>query len=317
MTSRFEGRGFFGIKLDYNNRSKKTLEKYGHQNIKSLRISRKPLVKAITNALNFVTRGYSGKLYDDLFHLSLIAEMDEQDVIIEKLETVNISDEYEMMGARELKHVPMKGKVITLNELMQNTLNVMGPEKFFDYNAWKNNCQVFVDQLLKNSGLWSQDLHDFLFQNMEEVVKKTPWIAQKIANFATHSASWWNKISGGKEPIFLEDIERSSMENDYFRKVLYTAPNKNLQLVLMSLKPKERIGKEMHNKVNQFFRVEHGTGKIYFGDTSRNIKSGDAILIPAGLEHDLENTSDSDSMKLYTLYAPSQHPPNAREKNKK
>ena len=102
---------------------------------------------------------------------------------------------------------------------------------------------------------------------------------------------------------FVQDIERLAVENDDFRRVLYTA--KNCQLVLMALRPQEEIGAEVH-KLDQFFRVEEGTGEAVLDGVRTAISAGFAVLVPAGASHNIINTG-SVSMKLYTLYAPPNH----------
>jgi len=102
---------------------------------------------------------------------------------------------------------------------------------------------------------------------------------------------------------FVENIEKLSLENDNFRKVLYT--DKNSQLVLMCLLPSEEIGEEVHN-VDQFLRVEKGTGKTILNDISYSLADGSVIIVPAGTKHNIINTG-LDSMKLYTLYMPPHH----------
>jgi mannose-6-phosphate isomerase-like protein (cupin superfamily) len=102
---------------------------------------------------------------------------------------------------------------------------------------------------------------------------------------------------------FVQNIEDIAVKNEDFRQVLYTA--KNCQLVVMSLKPKEEIGMEMH-KLDQFFRVEEGTGEAVLDGVHRTISAGFAVLVPAGANHNIINTG-SFPMKLYTLYSPPNH----------
>ena len=103
---------------------------------------------------------------------------------------------------------------------------------------------------------------------------------------------------------YVGDIEKETEENQNFRKVIYTA--KNSQLVLMSLRPGEEIGAEVHH-LDQFIRVEKGRGKAILDGVPYDLKSGYAILVPAGAKHNIVNTSASEEMKLYTLYAPPNH----------
>lgn len=102
---------------------------------------------------------------------------------------------------------------------------------------------------------------------------------------------------------YIANIEKLSLENENFRKVLYTA--KNSQLVLMSLAVGEEIGEEVHT-VDQFFRVERGTGTAVIEGVTHDIADGSIIIVPAGTKHNVINTG-SDQMKLYTLYMPPHH----------
>ena len=103
---------------------------------------------------------------------------------------------------------------------------------------------------------------------------------------------------------FVDNIEGKTLSNDYFRQVIYTAPHS--QLVVMSLLPGEEIGKEVHT-VDQFLRIEQGTGKAILNGEEHEIGDGTAIVVPAGPEHNIINTSQTDKMKLYTVYSPAQH----------
>lgn len=103
---------------------------------------------------------------------------------------------------------------------------------------------------------------------------------------------------------YVINIEKETQENDNFRKVLYTA--KNSQLVVMSLKPKEDIGSEVH-QLDQFIRVEKGQGKSVLNGKEYELSDGSAVVIPAGTEHNIINTSESEGMKLYTVYSPPNH----------
>lgn len=104
---------------------------------------------------------------------------------------------------------------------------------------------------------------------------------------------------------FHSDIEKDTLENNNFRKVLYTG--KHSQLVLMSLKPNEEIGMEVHEENDQFFRIEKGQGKCIIDGNEYEIKDGSAIVVPAGAQHNVINTSSSQDLKLYTIYSPAHH----------
>jgi mannose-6-phosphate isomerase-like protein (cupin superfamily) len=102
---------------------------------------------------------------------------------------------------------------------------------------------------------------------------------------------------------YIINIEEATEDNDNFRQVLYTA--KNSQLVVMSLRAGEDIGEEVHN-LDQFIRIEEGKGKVVLNGVEHKIKSDWVIVIPAGVKHNIVNTS-SEKMKLYTIYSPPEH----------
>lgn len=100
-------------------------------------------------------------------------------------------------------------------------------------------------------------------------------------------------------------IETATRQNTFFRQVLFTADN--LQLVLMSLKPNEDIGMEVHD-VDQFFRFEQGEGEVIIDNETFPVADGDVVVVPAGSEHNIRNVSATQRLQLYTIYAPPHHP---------
>jgi mannose-6-phosphate isomerase-like protein (cupin superfamily) len=104
---------------------------------------------------------------------------------------------------------------------------------------------------------------------------------------------------------YVKAIEKETVKNTDFRRVLYTG--KHSQLVLMSLKPGEEIGMEVHSNVDQFFRFEAGEGKVVIDSVEHDIKNGDAIIVPSGAKHNVVNTSKRANLKLYTIYSPPEH----------
>jgi len=105
---------------------------------------------------------------------------------------------------------------------------------------------------------------------------------------------------------FHADIEVETLSNTNFRKVLFTGAHS--QLVLMSLLPSEDIGMEVHPNVDQFFRFEVGEGKAILNDEEIIFKANDVIIVPAGTNHNIINTSTTEPLKLYTVYSPANHP---------
>jgi len=103
---------------------------------------------------------------------------------------------------------------------------------------------------------------------------------------------------------YIGNIEKLAEENTTFRTVLYT--DKNLQLVVMSLNPSEDIGEEVH-QLDQFIRIEKGTAQAVLDGVTHELTEGAAIIIPSGTKHNLINTSNTEALKLYTLYSPPNH----------
>ena len=104
---------------------------------------------------------------------------------------------------------------------------------------------------------------------------------------------------------FKSNIEQDTLDNTNFRKVLYTG--KHSQLVLMSLRPNEEIGLETHEENDQFLRFEGGDGKVFIDGNEYAVADGDAVIVPAGAEHNVVNVSDSEELKIYTIYSPPHH----------
>ena len=114
---------------------------------------------------------------------------------------------------------------------------------------------------------------------------------------------------------YVGHIEKLTLDNNYFRQVLFTG--KFTQLVLMCLQPGEEIGNEVHPNVDQFFRIEQGQASFVFDGKEKHVaKDGDAVIVPAGTYHNVINTSKSSKLKLYTLYSPPNHPDKTVHKSK-
>lgn len=103
---------------------------------------------------------------------------------------------------------------------------------------------------------------------------------------------------------FVTNIEQDTLENENFRKVLYTA--KNMQLVVMSIAAGEEIGLETHPEHDQFIRVDAGSAKAILNGEESELMDGSCVIIPAGVEHNIVNTGEN-ALKLYTIYSPPEH----------
>ena len=114
---------------------------------------------------------------------------------------------------------------------------------------------------------------------------------------------------------YVGPIESQTLENTYFRRVLFTG--EHAQLVVMCLQPGEEIGQEVHATVDQFFRIEQGEAKFVFNEAEEHIvRDADGILVPAGTSHNVINVSKTTPLKLYTIYSPPNHPGGTVHKTK-
>lgn len=229
---------FFGPREDFNNISTKTLKEYGDAPIQSMYIMRAPITGAINTALNIVSLGAWNRVrkeanYDRLFHLSLVCDVRKDNqvvpIILEKNEVVHISSSFKKYPGFETMPIPLPQgtaqsdystkvrragppKVLTIRQLVENALKGVGRKTFFEYDAFNNNCQFFIMYLLQYSGLLSAKAKGFIYQPMEEVVKKIPGFVPKMARMLTDLAASWNKLSGqGKEG---EEMESDEEEED-------------------------------------------------------------------------------------------------------
>ena len=103
---------------------------------------------------------------------------------------------------------------------------------------------------------------------------------------------------------YCDDIERQTLDNDDFRRVLYTG--QHLQLVLMTLQPGEEIGEEVHEDRDQFFRVEEGSGVVDIDGRENPVEADFAVIVPAGARHNVRNSGTA-PLRLYTIYGPPEH----------
>lgn len=123
-------------------------------------------------------------------------------------------------------------------------------------------------------------------------------------------------VEGAKpSTVFVGSIEDLTLKNTDFRRVLFTG--KHTQLVVMCLQPGEEIGEEVHDEVDQFFRLEEGEAKFVFeGGEEHVVKDADAVIVPAGAKHNVINISKTAPLKLYTIYSPPNHPDGTVHKTK-
>ena len=110
------------------------------------------------------------------------------------------------------------------------------------------------------------------------------------------------------------NIEKLTLNNSYYRKVISTTPQ--MQLVLMSIQPQQEIGMEIHKKTSQFIRIEDGNGKAIIGNKTFYLKDGDFVIVPPNTKHNIINTSNNNLLQLYTIYSPPHHKKDTLQKHK-
>jgi hypothetical protein len=234
-------------RLDFSDSAKKILNKYGNLPIQSLVIYRTPIKSIGDYALNLISLGKWGELkkkysFDSLFHLALIARVNNKNIIIEKNATPNISLDYETNSLTETKDVPLKGlTTITINDMINKTLKSISKQDFFIYDPWSLNCQVFIKNLLTSVNLYDDDINSFVFQDISQIVKELPSYVKKTARFLTDVAGFYNKITGQGKNSNLNNMDKLIEKH---KRQLEKLDNKHLeQLNKLNIKQKEQLDK--------------------------------------------------------------------------
>jgi hypothetical protein len=195
----------FKSKYSYNNTSQKSIQQFGDSPITSMQIIRTPVKKFLLSIVNIISLGQLQLLmqkygFDKLFHLALIVTLQNgKKLVVEKNEQINISDRISIAKDTETMQVSISTP-LTLNQLLKNSLNAVGKERFFIYDAFNRgnggNCQDFILYLLKASHLLTPQYHDFVFQDLTELFKKLPSYVGDVARVATDTASDANTLIG-------------------------------------------------------------------------------------------------------------------------
>lgn len=177
--------------------------------------------------------------------------------------------------------------------------------KFFKENPNPSDDQVH--KFAEKEGINPHDLESAIYQILTDKLKD-----EKLTNECKLKEQE-DSPNPDDKGFDVRNIEEETTSNTNFRKVLYTGSN--LQLVLMSLKPNEDIGMEVHSNVDQFFRIDDGSGFLEIKDKGKYpIKDGTSIVIKAGTNHNI--MAGNNGLKLYTVYAPPNHPPDRLQKTK-
>ena len=190
-----------GVRNNYPPYTRQMLTKYGNWNVIGLKVRREPIKAMLNQVLDAITLGKWSKAkdelaYDKVFHLSLIVTLqspttnETNDILVEKNEVINMADNYDVNNNQEYFIVPVTRR-FTLNTMM-NSAQRLGGKDFFKYNAFTNNCQMFIDLLLNAVGLNSPQAKEFILQSTEELAKRLPEYTPAVAQVTTDIAGLAN-----------------------------------------------------------------------------------------------------------------------------
>lgn len=216
------------VKLQFTTPVQETLNKIGNNPIARIQIKRFPVAAFIEKFFQLITAGQWGQVkqkygYDNFYHLGLVLFyksgesyqmridrfMDdgfeppaprEFRFTIEKLELINIQRSTSIKPNTDYQDVPLNGRTITLNEMISRTRALMGDDKFFTYDAFTNNCQVFVKSLLQSVGLLTPNAMSFLFQPVDKLIKELPGYTSQVARFVTDLGGLFRGVVDGYTP---------------------------------------------------------------------------------------------------------------------
>lgn len=188
------------------------LNLYGNEKIFKLYAFRQPLNKIVETAVKVISLGTFDPQkhgFDRMYHLGLLVELENgKNVIIEKNQTPDI-----FLGNApsnsELRPIPIYDRDLTINKMMDNTLNKVSKDQIFLYSGLQNNCQRFVKDILQSNNMWSSEIDKFIFQDLTNLKKDLPSFTSKIMDGVTNIANIGKKLIGQGEPEFIQWLEQN------------------------------------------------------------------------------------------------------------
>ena len=198
------GGRIIGAKLSFSNKIKKILKKYGDKKIRAIRIGRRPINKLVEKAFQIITLGKWDKLknqyyFDRLFHLFLVLTMEDGTVIsFEKNSIVTLSENDSRCSMKDVECIELEypADSLTLDELVKKPLARIGKEKYFIYNPFSQNCQIFISEVLKTFNLYSPKAKEFVYQDISEIVERLPFYVEYVAKTITDIDATVSKVTG-------------------------------------------------------------------------------------------------------------------------
>lgn len=187
--------GFFkGQRLDFPPNERALLKLYGNETIIEMTLFRAPIHSMIDKVLNVISIGAwdvlkSENNFDKMFHLYMVLKLSNNRMIrLEKNHVVNISASFKVESDAEYQIVPLQGRRILLNELLNNAIVAVGKKQFFIYSPWSTNCQRFLLDVLQSNNLLTQQAQTFIYQDITNIVKNLPWYTKLIGQTTTDLA---------------------------------------------------------------------------------------------------------------------------------
>ena len=201
-------------KLDFSNKIKKILKKYGDKKILAIRVGRRPISNMVEKAFNIISLGKWDKLrkkyyYDKLFHLFLIITLEDGTKLsLEKNDIVNIDVNDSRCSQKNVDciEIEYQQNSISVTDLIKKPLNRIGKEDYFIYDPFELNCQIFIKSILETFGLFNTNVKNFVYQDIRNIIKELPFYVKWTAKALTDSSAFSKKISGAGNKQN-EDIE--------------------------------------------------------------------------------------------------------------
>lgn len=258
----------FKPRLDgYDNKTTDMLRMVGDKTITKLQIYKAPLKEAFNTALDLISLGKWSKAkkkfgFDTFFHLGLLATLDDgQTYIVEKLDRPSVSQDFNLNDAGvELLDVPLQGRELTINKMLEDARKAVGDKKFFEYDSFRNNCQFFVRMLLDNQGLYTEKEKNFFFQDISQMVDELPDYVQKFQRLATDTTATIGKLRGEGEDEQIEELKRQM-------RGVSESTRSGLEKRIMGLEARKKQGLSGGESVGDFFQsVGEDLGDIVSGE---------------------------------------------------
>lgn len=211
----------FFRKLDFSNKNKKILKKYGDEKIVALRVGRRPINSMVEKAFNLISLGKWDTLrkkyyYDKLFHLFLILTLEDGTKLsLEKNDIVNMEENDGRCSQKNVECLELEYQQnsISVDELVKKPLNRIGKEDYFIYDPFKLNCQIFIKSILETFGLYDNNTKNFVYQDIKDIVKELPFYVKWSGKAVTDIGAFSKKISGaGHQKEDIETITKFILE---------------------------------------------------------------------------------------------------------